>query len=168
MILYGQLLAAVKAVFHELPVGIEHSLRVLANAEQIMHHESLTCFERETVITVALLHDIGAVEAQRKYQSIAGHYQEQEGPAVARSILAELGYDKSQIDRCCFIIGHHHTPSKIDGLDFQIQWEADLLENIPYMKFADANACRDFMMGHFKTKIGSVLARQFYEAAYPD
>ena len=30
------------------------------------------------------------------------------------------------IDRICFIIGNHHTdPSKIDGLDFQIQWEAD-------------------------------------------
>lgn len=31
------------------------------------------------------------------------------------------------------IIGNHHTPSKIDGPDFQIQWEADLLENLTVM-----------------------------------
>ena len=37
------------------------------------------------------------------------------------------------IDRICFIIGNHHTPSKINGLDFQIQWEADLLENLMVM-----------------------------------
>ena len=41
-------------------------------------------------------------------------------------------YNKN-IDRICFIIGNHHTPSKIDGLDFQIQWEADLLENLTVM-----------------------------------
>ena len=28
---------------------------------------------------------------------------------------------------------NHHAPSKIDGLDFQIQWEADLLENLTVM-----------------------------------
>ena len=81
---------------------------------------------------IAILHDIGAVEAQKKYGSIDGVYQEKEGPAVAKEILKKVGYNKN-IDRICFIIGNHHTPSKIDGLDFQIQWEADLLENLTVM-----------------------------------
>ena len=50
----------------------------------------------------------------------------------AKEILKKVGYNKN-IDRICFIIGNHHTPSKIDGLDFQIQWEADLLENLTVM-----------------------------------
>ena len=81
---------------------------------------------------IAILHDIGAVEAQKKYGSIDGVYQEKEGPEVAKEILKKVGYNKN-IDRICFIIGNHHTPSKIDGLDFQIQWEADLLENLTVM-----------------------------------
>jgi HD superfamily phosphodiesterase len=68
---------------------------------------------------IAILHDIGAVEAQKKYGSIDGVYQEKEGPEVAKEILKKVGYNKN-IDRICFIIGNHHTPSKIDGLDFQI------------------------------------------------
>ena len=69
---------------------------------------------------------------KKKYGSIDGVYQEKEGPEVAKEILKKVGYNKN-IDRICFIIGNHHTPSKIDGLDFQIQWEADLLENLTVM-----------------------------------
>ena len=72
------------------------------------------------------------MKKKKKYGSIDGVYQEKEGPEVAKEILKKVGYNKN-IDRICFIIGNHHTPSKIDGLDFQIQWEADLLENLTVM-----------------------------------
>ena len=36
------------------------------------------------VLSAAYLHDIGIKEAERKYQSSAAPYQEQEGPAIAR------------------------------------------------------------------------------------
>jgi HD superfamily phosphodiesterase len=126
-----KIIKEMKKVFEEIPFGIEHTLKVLQNAEDIMRGENIE-EEKELITIVAILHDIGAVEAQKKYSSIDGAYQEKEGPTVARQILQRVGYDKN-IDRICFIIGNHHTPSKIDGIDFQIQWEADLLENLTVM-----------------------------------
>mgnify|MGYP002625501352 CR=1 FL=1 len=127
-----KIIIEMKEVFKEIPFGIEHTLKVLKNAEDIMKGENIGEEEKEFISIIAILHDIGAVEAQKKYGSIDGVYQEKEGPEVAKEILKKVGYNKN-IDRICFIIGNHHTPSKIDGLDFQIQWEADLLENLTVM-----------------------------------
>ena len=122
-----KIIEEMKEVFKEIPFGIEHTLKVLQNAEDIMKGENIE-EEKELITIVAILHDIGAVEAQKKYGSIDGVYQEKEGPAVVREILQRVGYNKNA-DRICFIVGNHHTPSKIDGIDFQIQWVAVLLEN---------------------------------------
>lgn len=119
-----------KRVFSEIPYGVEHTLRVLKNAEKIMEGEDIDEDKKELIELTAILHDIGAVEALNKYGSLEGHYQEIEGPSVATDILRRLGYPESSIERVCFIIGNHHTPSKIDDIDFQIQWEADLIENL--------------------------------------
>ena len=107
---------------------------------------------------IAILHDTGAVEAQKKYGSIDGVYQEKEGPEVAKEILKKVGYNKN-IDRICFIIGNHHTPSKIDGLDFQIQWEADLLENLTVMdKEKEQEKIKKCIDENFKTNTGKRIA----------
>ena len=127
-----KIIIEMKEVFKEILFGIEHTLKVLKNAKDIMKGENIGEEEKEFISIIAILHDIGAVEAQKKYGSIDGVYQEKEGPEVAKEILKKVGYNKN-IDRICFIIGNHHTPSKIDGLDFQIQWEADLLENLTVM-----------------------------------
>ena len=47
--------------------------------------------EKEFISIIAILHDIGAVEAQKKYGSIDGVYQEKEGPEVAKEILKKVG-----------------------------------------------------------------------------
>ena len=114
--------------------------------------------EKEFISIIAILHDIGAVEAQKKYGSIDGVYQEKEGPEVAKEILKKVGYNKN-IDRICFIIGNHHTPSKIDGLDFQIQWEADLLENLTVMdKEKEQEKIKKCIDENFKTNTGKRIA----------
>lgn len=123
-----------------------------------MKGENIGDQEKELICIVAILHDIGAVEAQKKYGSIDGVYQEKEGPAVAREILQKVGYGKN-IDRICFIIGNHHTPSKIDGLDFQIQWEADLLENLTVMdKEKEQEKIKKCINDNFKTATGKMIA----------
>lgn len=148
-----------KAVFKEVPYGIDHTLSVLKDAECIMDGEGLTDATRDLIAIVAILHDIGAVEAQRKYGSMDAAYQEKEGPAIARRILEGLGYDCKFIERACFIIGHHHTPSKIDGIDFQIQWEADLLANLAYMPIKDdPTKLKQCIEENFKTATGKSLA----------
>ncbi|MBE6043188.1 MAG: HD domain-containing protein [Clostridium thermopalmarium] len=153
-----KIIEEMKEVFREIPFGIDHTLKVLKNAEDIMKGENIGEKEKELISIVAILHDIGAVEAQKKYGSIDGIYQEKEGPAVARKILQKVGYDKN-IDRICFIIGNHHTPSKIDGLDFQIQWEADLLENLTVMDInKQQKEIKECIEQNFKTNTGKNIA----------
>ncbi|AYD40917.1 HD domain-containing protein [Clostridium fermenticellae] len=153
-----EIIKEMKEVFKEIPFGVDHTLKVLQNAEDIMKGESIGGEEKEFISIIAILHDIGAVEAQKKYGSIDSAYQEKEGPAVAREILKMVGYDKN-VDRICFIIGNHHTPSKIDGIDFQIQWEADLLENLTVMdKEKEQKKIKKCINENFKTDTGKKIA----------
>ncbi len=78
----------------------------------------------------ALVHDIGIKAAEERYGSSAGRYQEELGPKLAEEMLKSLSEDDAVIDRVRFLVGHHHTYSEIDGLDYQILVEADFLVNI--------------------------------------
>ena len=82
------------------------------------------------VIAASYLHDIGIHQAERKYNSTAGDYQERKGPPIARDILERLGLDKKTIDEVCDLIAHHHSPGHIETLNLQILWEADTLVNL--------------------------------------
>lgn len=148
-----------KGIFKEIPYGIDHTLMVLDNARAILEGEKADCDLQELVSIVAVLHDIGAVEAQRKYGSMDAVYQEQEGPAIVREVLGKAGYARDKTERVAYIVGHHHTPARIDGLDFQIQWEADLLENIGYMELAgDKERLIAFIEDNFATATGKGMA----------
>ncbi|HTY15444.1 MAG TPA: HD domain-containing protein [Methanoregulaceae archaeon] len=140
---------------------INHALKVFAFARIISYHEHLDSETEETVLCTALLHDIGIVEAERKYHSSAGVYQQIEGPAVARKILEELGIPGPMIDRVCFITGNHHTYTKIDGTDFQILVEADFLVNI-FEDAMDKAATESIYHRIFKTDAGKRLLLTMY------
>ena len=115
-----KIIIEMKEVFKEIPFGIEHTLKVLKNAEDIMKGENIGEEEKEFISIIAILHDIGAVEAQKKYGSIDGVYQEKEGPAVAKEILKKVGYNKN-IDRICFII--KKTNKKLYGKVMDLRGE---------------------------------------------
>ena len=148
-----------KRVFKEIPYGIEHTMRVLNNADEIMTEE-ISDEKIKTVISLAaILHDIGAVEAQRKHGSIDGRFQEIEGPAIAKAILERVGATDESIARVCYIVGHHHTPSKINGMDFQIVWEADTLDDLEFGKHSrDREQIRLKIQENFQTASGRRLA----------
>ena len=109
---------------------INHALKVYAFARTICGAEGLSGAQSETVEATALLHDIGIKESERKYNSSAWNHQEAEGPPVARSMMEAHGFPAEIIDRVCFIIGHHHSYAEIDGIDFRILVEADLIVNL--------------------------------------
>ncbi len=109
---------------------INHSLKVYGFASCIARREKLSDSDILIVDITAILHDIGIKEAEKKYNKTSGHYQEKEGPAVALKLLSEINLNKVTLDRICFLIGHHHSYQKINGLDFQILVEADFLVNI--------------------------------------
>ncbi|WP_319559657.1 HD domain-containing protein [Marispirochaeta sp.] len=141
---------------------IHHAMQVYGFAETILLSENITGDEREIIETAALIHDIGIPEAERKHGSSAGNFQEAEGPPIARAILEELSYPPAIIDRVCFIVGKHHSYSKIDGIDFQILVEADLIVNI----FGDAmsqKATDTLISKHFVTATGKEIAEGMYQ-----
>lgn len=119
-----------KETFKDAEFGIIHTLNVLENAERISKSEKLVNDEFKVVVLSAIYHDIGALEAEKKHGNMMGKYQEIEGPPIARSYMTSTDLDRSIVDRVCYIVGNHHTQEAIDGVDFRIIWEADLLENM--------------------------------------
>ncbi|MDY6973074.1 MAG: HD domain-containing protein [Thermodesulfobacteriota bacterium] len=106
---------------------IGHASRVARYAERIGKNEK---GNMAVIFAAAYLHDIGIHEAERKHGSTLPKYQEQEGPAVARSILEKLGAQKDLIEEVCDIIGHHHHPRSEDTINFKAVYDADLIANL--------------------------------------
>lgn len=140
---------------------INHALKVLDFAQIISEDQSLDKKTKEIIIYTAILHDIGIIEAEKKYNSSVGKYQELEGPSIAREMLSDLKISEEIINRVCFIIGNHHSYAKINGIDFQIIVEADFLVNI----FED-NMSKETIQNMndtiFKTKSGKKLIKTMY------
>ncbi len=140
---------------------INHALKVYGFALAIMADENLSGRDVLAVELSAVLHDIGIHEAERKYQSSAGKYQELEGPPIARALLEEADVDSGVIDRVCFIIGNHHSYGKIDGNDFQILVEADFLVNI-FEDGMDAGQIGSIRDKYFRTAGGLEIINSMY------
>jgi hypothetical protein len=146
---------------HGDPKRIHHFLKVHDFAATIGALEGLSPRELFTLETAAIVHDIGIHVSEQKYGSSNGKYQEQEGPAEARKLLVSLGYEQEVIERVCFLVGHHHTYTHIDALDYQILVEADFLvncyeDNLPLRNIEN---CRDRI---FKTITGRRLLSSLY------
>lgn len=106
---------------------IGHATRVARYAERIGKDEGGNL---AVILIAAYLHDIGIPEAEKKYNSSAAKYQEQEGPPVAESILKKLNAPEELVKEVCDIIAHHHHPRPDDSLNFKVVYDADLIANI--------------------------------------
>ncbi|MEG6511121.1 HD domain-containing protein [Desulforamulus ruminis] len=140
---------------------INHALKVYALAKSIGELEGLTGEKLEILDAASILHDIGIKESERKYSSTAGKYQQLEGPPIAREFLQEFNLSQSFVERVCYLIGNHHTYTKIDDLDFQILVEADFLVNI-FEGDLGQEQVEIIKEKYFKTKIG----RSYLESMY--
>ncbi len=112
------------------PSRSQHLLKVHDFAAIIGCAEGLSPQQQRLLEIAALVHDIGIKPAEEKYGSCAGPYQEKEGPAPARALLAPLGITGAELDRICYLISRHHTYTNVDGIDYQILLEADFLVNL--------------------------------------
>ncbi len=140
---------------------INHALKVYGFASCIARSEKLSDQEILIVEITAILHDIGIKEAEKKYNSCGGNYQEIEGPAVARQLLQETELNSEMLERICFIIGNHHSYHKIDRLDFQILVEADFLVNI-FEDEMSQNSIESVRNKYFKTQTGISMIQSMY------
>ena len=76
-------------------------------------------------------------------------------------MLNSLQYEKTIIERVCFLVAHHHTYSNIDGIDYQILVEADFLVNL-YEENVSKNAVDSAYNRVFKTETGRRLCRTMF------
>lgn len=141
--------------------SVNHALKVYAFARSIGLLENVDEKTLSIIEAASILHDIGIRIAEAKYQSTAGAYQEKEGVIIAESMLRGENIDEDVIQRVLYIIGHHHSYDKIDGIDFQILVEADLLVNI----YEDRINVLDIMhlkKKYFKTNTGIGYLNSLY------
>lgn len=157
----NQLLEAMIAYYSGDPKRIQHFLKVHSFAKLIGEQEGLDARTLEILETAAIVHDIGIKNAEKLYHSAAGKYQEELGPDEARKMLKELDYDADSIDRVSYLVGHHHTYTDIQGIDYQILVEADFLVNL-YEDASDKNACSIAMQRIFRTETGRELLREMF------
>ena len=147
--------------FHGDVKRINHALKVYCFASLIAQESGSDARTHQIIGIAALLHDIGIKVAERKYQSSSGKHQEREGPPIAREMLKAYDLDEAVRDRICFIIGNHHSYSKIDGTDFQILVEADLLVNI-FEDSMNRESVRNIREKIFRTSQGIRLLDEMY------
>lgn len=143
------------------PRRVNHFLKVYSFSKSIGELEKLDEETQYILEIAAIMHDIGIKISEEKYNSSAGNYQEIEGPPVAREMLEKLGFHEKIIDRVCFLIGHHHTYSKIDNIDYQILIEADFLVNI-YEDEIKYDSIVSIKNKYFKTKAGINFLEKLY------
>lgn len=143
------------------PKRIQHFLKVYQFAKLIGEQEELDEQTRFTLETAAIVHDIGIRNAEEKFGQCNGKLQEQEGPPEAEKLLAALGYDENVINRVSYLVGHHHTYTNVDGMDYRILLEADFLVNI-YEDGLDKEAVLSVLENVFRTETGIRLCRTMF------
>ncbi len=146
---------------------IQHFVKVFEFAHMIGKLEGLDEKTQFILESAAIVHDIGIHLSEQKYRSSKGKYQELEGPPEALKLLKDLGWPRDVADRIAYLVGHHHTYTKIDGMDYQILVESDFLVNL-YEDGCSKDGQKNAYERIFQTKSGRMLCRLMYPAVDED
>lgn len=140
---------------------IKHFAKVHDYSSLIGTMEHLDAHTQFILEAAALMHDIGIREGERLYGRNDGQIQEQLGPAEAERLLDGLGFEKEDIKRICYLIGHHHTYHSIDGTDYQILVEADFLVNLQEEN-SSMETCMQAYRNIFRTGTGKMIMEKMF------
>ena len=140
---------------------INHFLKVWSFARIIGKQEKLDEDTQETLEIAALVHDIACPLCREKYGNTNGKYQEQEGEPLTREFLKDSSLSEEKQNRIAWLVGHHHTYTDVDGMDYQILLEADYLVNADESHYSQENI-RNVVSKVFKTETGKALIESMY------
>lgn len=140
---------------------INHFMKVYSFAKMIGENEHLDVQTQQTLEIAAIVHDIACPLCRKKYGNTNGKYQEKEGRILAEDFLKDTDIPKKTIQRVAFLVGHHHSPRDIDGMDYQILLEADYLVNADESAYSLENISNT-LSTIFKTKTGIEILRSIY------
>lgn len=141
---------------------VDHFMKVYAFAETIGNLEGLDRKTQETLEIAAIVHDIACPLCREKYGNTDGAYQQKEGMPLTEEFLRKFDLPKDQKDRVAWLVGHHHTYTNVEGMDYQILLEADYLvnagESTKFRKQMDF-----FREKVFRTESGCKLLKAMFE-----
>ena len=141
---------------------INHFMKVWAYARTIGMAERLD-EETELILeTAAIVHDIACPLCREKYGKADGKHQEIEGYPMAKEFLKDTGVNSEQIERVAYLVGHHHTLTWIEGMDYQILIEADYLVNADESGYSIDNI-QNMHDTIFKTATGKRLLESIWK-----
>lgn len=140
---------------------ISHFLKVYAYAKTIAERENLSDDQQKTVEIAAIIHDIACPLCRIKYGNTNGKYQEKEGMILSREFLSETDLSEEMKERIIYLVGHHHTFSDVDGIDYQILLEADYLVNADEAGYSKENI-KNMLDRVFQTDTGKELLQSIY------
>lgn len=143
------------------PKLIQHFMKVHEFARLIGNMENIPTMELETLEAAAIVHDIGIIICKQKYGRWSGKLQEEEGPPYAMELLNKIGFDKELVERVGYLVGHHHTYSYIDGMDYRILVEADFLVNL-FEDQCSEEVIQSAYNNIFVTEAGRKICRQMF------
>ena len=149
------------AYFAGDPKRIQHFIKVHSLAKLIAQNENLADEQLLIVEAAAYVHDIGIKPAEQIHGKCNGKLQEQYGPPEAETMLQTCGFSEQQIKRISYLVGHHHTYTNIDGIDYQILVEADFLVNL-YEDNCKKETIQHTYQKIFKTKTGRSICRTMF------
>lgn len=141
---------------------IDHFIRVWSYAKTIGELEDLKPEDQFVLEAAALMHDIACPLCRIKYGNTNGKYQEMEGAIIAHDFLKDTDLNDDQIERIAYLIGHHHTFTQIEGIDYQILIEADYMANAEECLYPKENI-RNFKEKYFKTSTGIQLLKALFQ-----
>lgn len=144
------------------PHRIQHFLKVHSFCRYIGQEEGVAGEELERLELAGVVHDIGIRPAEEKFGKHDGPIQEREGMEPARQLLRGISVEEETVERIAFLVGHHHTLTGVDGIDWQILLEADFLVN-SQEKAMSLSAIRRAEETFFRTESG----RKLLHAQYP-
>ncbi len=140
---------------------IDHFIRVWTYAKTIGELEKLDPELQFVLEIAAITHDIACPLCREKYGNTNGKYQEAEGAELVRDFLSTSGMTEEQIGRVAYLVGHHHTFSNIDRIDYQILVEADYIANATENGYSVQNV-ESFIQKTMKTESGKRILKSIF------
>ncbi len=137
---------------------IDHFMKVWTYAKTIGELEQIDEKTQYILEVAAITHDIACPLCRVKYGNTNGKYQEEEGGPLVTEFLSDTGMTKEQISRVSYLVGHHHTLTGIEGMDYQILIEADYIVNATESGYSRENV-GNFVEKIMKTGSGKEIAR---------
>lgn len=141
---------------------INHFMKVYGFAETIGKGEKLDDETQKILEAAAIVHDIACPLCRVKYGNTNGKYQEEEGIPLTYEFFKDSGLSKEFVDRVAYLVGHHHTLTNIDSLDYQILIEADYIVNADESNYSKKNII-NIIEKVFKTNTGIHLIKSIYK-----